>query len=540
MNLPKQLSIDPSRRQLLQAAGSAALLSMGAGAFPLLHGCSGRIFQTPAQEDLLRLDARAVVERIRKGELRAEIYLSRLIAQCKSHAKLNAVAALDESRVLEAARSVDSARLRGEKLGLAAGLPFTVKDQISVVNYAATSGNEGLRHYRPLRNAVVVDALVKNGGIAFAKNTCADMLYFDGFMAQGSSYSKLFGTVHNPYDPTRIAGGSSGGSAAAVAACLAPAALALDTNGSVRIPAALCGVAGLRPSTYTSENAVNGTTRKRYSDAGVVLPGLLDTIGPIARTVTDVAFLDTLITGEPTRHANAHAVRIAIPRSDYWEHEWIDKGVATVVQAALARLRDAGSQLIEFDYDALKARFGEILAPSVVSRSIASLDARRGPEDYARWLQENFPGATIEQIYSGRPRPTASTGRGREEPSIEQRREMINAALRAYQDVFRSHVIDAIAVPTVPVTAIALNPDDPTGLWTIEVNGKAMSVGNVLARGTFLAPRVGAPSLTLPVGVSQGLPVGLQLDALPGNDSKLLGIGMAVEQVIGPIPPPEP
>lgn len=538
MGRPKRTVIDPTRRQVLKAAAWAAPFCMGAGVLPLLQGCSRTPSQSSAQEDLLSLSARAVVERIRRGELRAEVYLSRLIAQCKAHVELNTIAAIDEARVLEAARAIDVRRVRGEQLGSAAGLPFTAKDQISVVGYPATSGNEGLRHYRPPRNAVVVDALVKNGGIAFAKNTCADMLYFDGFMAQGSSYSTLFGMVHNPYDPTRIAGGSSGGSAAAVAARLAPAALALDTNGSVRIPAALCGVAGLRPSTYTSENAVRGTTRKRYSDAGVVLPGPLDTIGPIARTVADVAFLDTLITGEPTQRANAQAVRIAIPRSDYWDHEWIDQGVATVVQAALAKLRDAGSQLIEFDYDALKALFGEILAPSVVSRGIASLHARPGPEDYARWLQENFPGSTIDRIYHGRPRPTASAGRGREEPSIEQLTELINSALRAYEDVFRSHAIDAIAVPTVPIPAIALNPDDPTGMWTIDVNGKAMSVGNVLARGTILAPRVGAPSLSLPVGLSQGLPVGLQLDALPGDDSKLLGIGMAVEEAIGPIPPP--
>lgn len=541
MDRPKQTSIDSSsRRQLLEAAASAALMCMGAGAFPVLQGCSRRASQRAAQEDLLDLNARAVVERIRRGELRAEVYLSRLIAQCKAHVKLNAIAALDEAWVLEAARNVDKARQRGEKLGPAAGLPFTVKDQISVVNYPATSGNEGLRHYRPLRNAVAVDSLVKAGGIAFAKNTCADMLYFDGFMAQGSSYSTLFGTVHNPYDPTRIAGGSSGGSAVAVAARMAPAALALDTNGSVRIPAALCGVAGLRPSTYTSENAVGGTTRKRYSDEGLVLPGPLDTIGPIARSVADVAFLDTLITGAPTWHTNAHALRIGIPQSDYWEHEWVDEGVASVVQATFSKLRAAGAHLVEFDYDAIKAIFGEILAPSAVSRSIASLHALPGPDDYARWLQDNFPEGTIEQIYHGRPRPAAAAGPGHEGPSIEQSGELIKAALHAYEDVLHSNGIDAIAVPTVSVPAIALNPDDPMGLWMIEVNGKAMSVGNVLARGTFLAPRVGAPSLTLPVGLSQGLPVGLQLDALPGDDSKLLGIGMAVEEVIGPMPaPPE-
>lgn len=531
----KGTGIDTSRRKVLETIAWAVPLCLGGGALPSLQGCSRHASQSP-EDDLLSLGARAVVERIRRGEIEAEVYLSRLMAQCNAHAGLNAIAAIDESRMLEAARTVDQARARGAPLGPAAGLPFTVKDQIDVAGYPATSGNEGLRHYRPRRHAVVVEALVSSGAIAFAKNTCADMLYFDGFMAQGSSYSTLFGTVRNPYDPTRIAGGSSGGSAAALAARLTPAALGVDTNGSVRLPAGLCGVAGLRPSTYTIENALRGTSRKRYADAGLVLPGLLDTIGPMARTVADVAFLDNLVTGDTAPQVKLQAARIGVPRAPYWEHDWIARGVAELVQQALAKLRDGGARLVEIDYDALTATFGEILTPSAVSRSIAGLHARPGPDDYARWLKENVPGATVEQIYHGRPVPAAAAaGNGRQDPLVHER---IAAAARVYADVFRSHGIDAIAVPTVPVTAMALNPQDPVGLWTIAVNGKPTSVGDVLARATFLAPRVGAPSLSIPVGLSQGLPVGLQLDALPGDDSKLLGLGIAVEGAIGPMPPP--
>jgi Asp-tRNA(Asn)/Glu-tRNA(Gln) amidotransferase A subunit family amidase len=109
----------------------------------------------------------------------------------------------------------------------------------------------------------------------------------DGLMHQISAHSESFGAVHNPYDPSRIPGGSSGGNGAILAARIVPAALGLDTNGSIRCPSAFCGVTGLRPSTYTMENAINRTSRKRYSDDGLVLPPArrLDTIGPMARTV---------------------------------------------------------------------------------------------------------------------------------------------------------------------------------------------------------------------------------------------------------------
>src|SRR5262247_3372746 len=112
--------------------------------------------------------------------------------------------------------------------------------------------------------------------------------------------AKPFGAVHNPYDLNRIPGGSSGGSGAILAARIVPAALGLDTNGSIRCPSAFCGVAGLRPSTYTIENAIAGTSRKRYADDGLVIPPArrLDTIGPMARTVADVAFLDAIITDD--------------------------------------------------------------------------------------------------------------------------------------------------------------------------------------------------------------------------------------------------
>ena len=160
--------------------------------------------------------------------------------------------------------------------------------QGELAGYPTTGGNGALKGYNPKRHAVVVKRVVTAGGIPFCLPSPPDMTVIDGLMRQVSSHSKSFGAVHNPYDQTRIPGGSSGGSGAILAARIVPAALGLDTNGSVRCPSAFCGVTGFRPSTYMIENAIKGTSRKRYSDEGLVIPPArrLDTIGPMARTVS--------------------------------------------------------------------------------------------------------------------------------------------------------------------------------------------------------------------------------------------------------------
>ncbi len=346
-----------SRRRLLKAMVRAAPVYLGVGSTDLLCTATANGPST----DWSQLGAREVANHIRRGDIEAEAYFSCLIKQCNEHRSLNGIASLDAVQMLETGRRLDRARSRGEKLGPAAGVAVAVKDQIAVAGYPAASGNPALVAYRPARNAVVVEALVKAGAVAFAKTTCPNMTGNSTLMAQEDSYSRAYGVVRNPYDPTRMAGGSSGGSGVALAARMVPAALGEDTNGSVRVPAAFCGVAALRPSTYTLENALQGTERKRYSDDGLVIDATrLDTIGPMARTVADVAFLDELVSGERPPKIGIGDVRIAIPRSDYWDQEWVDPRVAKVTQAAFAQLRDAGAHLIEIDYLGLRSTVGDL------------------------------------------------------------------------------------------------------------------------------------------------------------------------------------
>jgi mandelamide amidase len=489
----------------------------------------------------LELSARDVVRRIRTGDLSAEAYVTRLLQQYETVKALNLVNTIDNERVREAARAVDRARARGRPLGAVAGLPFGVKDQLCVAGYRTTAGNAALRRHVPTRNATVVDALVRAGAIPFCMTAVPDMTVSDGIMHQVSSYSEGFGAVHNPYDPDRIPGGSSGGSAGVLAARIVPAALGLDTNGSIRCPAAFSGVAGLRPSTWTIENALRGARRKRYSDDGVLLPpvGRLDTIGPMARSVADVAFLDTLITGEPVPSVDLRSVRIGIPRADYWLEEPVDPGVAAVIQESFAKLRDAGCQLVEIDFSSdVRSLVGTIDNPSQTSvlAAVGMNASLQSSETMAVWLRANAPDITVEQMYHGRPirnrTPTLP-------PEATQVAVLAETSQR-YAELYKSRGLSAIAYPTIPLVAPRIRSEGPLEPFgeRITVNGVRTDEGRVIARNLFIAPRLGVAALSLPAGLSNGLPVGLQLDALPGHDSELLALGVAVEKVLGRIPAP--
>ena len=260
----------------------------------------------PAMRDrarLLELSAVEAVALLRSGELSAECYAEVLIAQCHRHADLNAFIHFDAQRTLEAARDAD--RTRGAApAGPLHGLPVVIKDNIDVAGLPTTAGTPALRANRPRASAPVAEALFRAGALLLGKTNMHELA--DGI----TSNNAAFGAVRNPYAPTMIPGGSSGGTAAAVAARMCPAGLGTDTGGSVRIPAALCGIVGLRPSAG------------RYPGAGIVpISHTRDTAGPIARGVADVALIDSVITQTqaPVPVPALKGVRIGVPRIPFYE-----------------------------------------------------------------------------------------------------------------------------------------------------------------------------------------------------------------------------
>jgi len=472
--------------------------------------------------EVAELTASEAAEHIRDGSLTAEDYASALLVNCRVNAGLNAFTYLDEERVLDAARRADSMRAGGEPLPMLAGMPIAVKDNIDTPGFPTSAGTLALKGNQPGASAPVVAALLRHGAYVFAKTNMHELA------GGGTSSNPSFGAVGNPYDPTRVAGGSSGGTAAAIAGRMVPLGLGTDTAGSVRIPSAFCGTTALRPT------SVGGI---RYSLDGVVpLAFDLDTIGPMARSVADLGLMHAAISGVARPPAVKLAgVRIGIPQQHYWEG--LDSEVERVCKSALAQLEAAGATVVSVDVSSYL---------SLADQTFWTLIGAGMRDDLAVYFQRHAINldakAVIDAIAS------QDTHRmfhmAQEAPPTAELVAMARGATRAriagsYRDIFRAHGLTTIAFPTEPLTAPRINADGDRFEEEIEVGGKKVSKLDILIHNTRFTCALGVPGLSLPAGLSSsGLPVGLEFDGLAGDDSRLLGLGLAVEAELGRLPPP--
>ena len=238
-------------------------------------------------------------------------------------------------------------------------------------------------------------------------------------------------------------------------------------------------------------------------------------------------FRSTIITGEPVpAPPSLRDLRIGVPSASYWEREDVDRGLAKCMQEAFARLGDAGARLVEVDLDELVS-IGDDLA-----LAFASGDRDRRA---AEWLAQRAPTVTLQELYYGR--ATSTRAASRPELSQDARSELRSKAARRYADVFRSTGIVAIAFAPEPTPAPPIQPAGDSPDDQVEVNGR-FTTRAILTRNTWWGARLGAPGLVLPAGLTAGLPVGLELEGMPGDDSRLLALGMAVENLLGLLPPP--
>jgi indoleacetamide hydrolase len=467
---------------------------------------------------LIDLDAVDAVARMTRGELSAERYAQALLERCSAGRALNAFITLEPQRVLEAARACDITRRNGGRPGPLFGLPIPLKDSLNTRDYPTTAGTPGLRHFRPAQDAPLVKTLREAGAIVLGKTNLHELSY--GW----TSDNLAFGAVHNPYDRTRIPGGSSGGTAAAIAARMAPLGVAEDTEGSIRVPAALCGIVGLRPTTG------------RYPTQGCVpISPLFDQAGPHARTVADLALFDSVVANDwrPLQPQGLHGVRLGVVR-DYWYKD-LDPEVERVTTASLARLHAAGVQLVESELPGLAQLIDLITEP------VQNHDVRFALADY---LRQNHAGISFEQLIQ------------QASPDIQQifRRyvlpggadfvsEAAYAAIRnthlprlhsLYHDYFARSGVAAIVFPTTMVPAVPIGGED-----AVRIRGRQVSFETAIARNIAPGSTAGLPGLVLPAGLtSAGLPVSIELDAPANSDRALLALGGSVAEVLGSIPPP--
>jgi len=405
------------------------------------------------------------------------------------------------------------------------GVPIAFKDLISTRGVETTAASKILAGYKPVFDATVATRC-KEAGLPLLGKT-----NMDEFAMGSSTENSGFGPTSNPWDPERVPGGSSGGSTAAVAAGMAPWALGSDTGGSIKQPAALCGVVGLRP-TY-------GTV-SRYGI--VAFASSLDQIGPVTKTVRDCALLYRTIAGrdpcdsttvelpqpvELPETEDLKGLRIGVPK-ELNEAEGIESGVTEQVNAALDRARELGAEVEECSLPR-SVDFGlpcyYLIAPSEASSNLARYDGVRygfraaGNGDirsmYARTRDEGFGDEPKRRIMLG----TYALSAGYYEAFYGQAQKVRTLIKQEHDALFER--FDVLVSPTSPTVAF------PLGART--ENPLAMYLADVL---TIPSNMAGMPGLSIPCGLSEGLPVGLQLIGPQFSENTLFHAGHALERAL--------
>jgi Asp-tRNA(Asn)/Glu-tRNA(Gln) amidotransferase A subunit family amidase len=519
------ISTDMTRRHFLTGITATSLCTLGAVA---AGGASSPQAATaaPAPDagtDLAALTAAEAVRALANGDIQAEIYARALLRRCEAGAGLNAFISLRPELVLEAARACDRKRQSGAKLGPLHGLPVAIKDSVNTRDLPTTAGTPALRHFQPREDAPLVRALREHGAILLGKNNMHELSY--GWTSNNSAY----GAVRNPYDPTRIPGGSSGGTAASIACRMAPLGVAEDTEGSIRVPAALCGIAGFRPTTG------------RYPTTGVApISPLFDQVGPHARTVADLLLFDSALTGGPTEASrpSLRGVRLGVIRPYFWTG--LDPEVQRITEAALETLRKEGVEFVEGDLPELRRLIG------LTTDQVQNHDFR---PSMTRYLAHYQTGITFDELIAQASpdirrmvQPAVTPGASAFVPDSRYS-EIVNVHLPALHAMYRSYfhrsgvaaiIFPATILPAPPITGSAREED-----FYVEVGGRRMPFDEAISRNIAPGSTVGLPGLVLPAGLTHhGLPVALELDGPSGADRNLLTLGLALEAALGALPPP--
>ncbi len=408
--------------------------------------------------------------------------------------------------------------------GPLAGAPLAVKDLFCTEGVPSQSGSRILAGYRPPYTASAVSRLTGAGAPLLAKTNQ------DEFAMGSSTENSAFGPTRNPWDRTRVPGGSSGGSAAAVAAGLAPWALGTDTGGSIRQPAALCGIVGLKP-TYGSVS--------RYGM--IAFASSLDQAGPLTRDVSDAALMLARLVGRDPCDATSlqfpheivapsaerlDGVQLGVPQE--LTGEGIEPGVLEAFRASLALAERLGAELHEVRLPhaphALSAYY--VLAPAEASSNLARFDGVRyglraeGAEElvamYTRTRHDGFGAEVKRRIMLG----TYALSSGYYDAYYGRAQRVRTKIAEDFREAFAA--VDFVVTPTAPSVAFALGEktSDP---WAMYVNDFC----------TVPMSLAGVPAISIPCGLSEGLPVGLQLAGPAFSENGLLDAAYALEQAIG-------
>lgn len=463
---------------------------------------------------------------IRERRITASAYIAGVLRRAKKAEPLNAFITLLSDEALDAAKKLDADIASGRPLGPLAGLAIVAKDNINMQGLPTSGGTPALRTSRPSFTAPSLRKLITAGAIVVGKTNLHEL----AFGITSTNLASFAGPVHNPYSLNMIPGGSSGGTAVAISAGVVTCGLGTDTGGSTRIPAALTGTAGMRPSVG------NGGKERRYNDTDAVVPINLtrDTVGAMGRTVSDIALLDSVISGRPrVRAASLRGLRLGVPPV-MWSG--LENTLKPVVMKAREKLLAEGVVLVDADLPDFRKVNDLVSAPISLHEPLTAIPS---------YLKASSPKTTLEDLVRGIASPDVkgvfdAIMKGGFGELYKEVMEVHRPALqRLYKNHFEEHRIDALLFPTTILPAIPI--DKVNGSGNVSINGgPPMSTFDTFTLNTLPGSNAGLPGLSIPVGLTKnGLPVGLELDGPVGSDDRLLALGLAMERLFGRMPPPK-
>jgi aspartyl-tRNA(Asn)/glutamyl-tRNA(Gln) amidotransferase subunit A len=437
------------------------------------------------------------------------------------NSEINAFITVCEKEALEAAKAADIMIAEG-KASMLTGIPFSVKDAICTAGVRSTGSAKILDTYTPPFDATVIKKIREQGGVLIGKNNC------DAFGHGASNENSMYGPVKNPHDLSKVAGGSSGGSAAAVADNMCIYSIAEDTGGSIRQPAAFCGVVGLRPS------------YGRNSRFGIMpMASSLDTVGPITKTAADAAIVMEVIAGNDPKDATTvfdtvpeysknltvdfTTLRVGLPK-EYFEIEGIDPEVKAATEQKVAWLKQRGATIVDVSLPHTKYAIAVyyILVPSEDSSNLARLDGIRygvrAPEQslyetYSVSRAEGFPEEVKRRILIG----TYALSAGYYDAYYKKAQAVRTLIIQDFHKVFNE--VDVLLTPTSPFPAFGVGEKaaDPLSLYLADVMVSPAAIA-------------GVPAISIPAGTTTaGLPIGVQLVAPRLAETTLLAVAAAFQ-----------
>lgn len=503
-----------------------------AGAF-LAAGDVPRAWAAVPEAELAGLGAAELARRIRARKLSVKEavqgYLDR-IARHDGPNGINAYITVDREGALREARRLDEALARGRVLGPLHGLPLAIKDNLDTAGLRTTGGSKILEQWVPREDASVVRRLRAAGGIVLGKTNLHEFAF--GITTNNPHY----GPTRNPYDRTRIPGGSSGGSGAAAAAGLCAAAVGTDTGGSVRIPAALCGVVGLKP------------TLGRVGRGGMMFLSMTrDVIGPLTRGVEDAAVLLQAMAGPDPRDLDAlpervpvyarelkrglRGFRLGVPRKYFYEGNHPE--VERLTEQALKEMERLGATLVEVEVKHLDLAFSTGFA-IVLPEAIFALETYLKQMDPAATVDKYLDrfGPDVREILGGQ----KGTDKAKPIPGYAYL-EAVHTNRRKVQAGFTEVLaqVHALVTPTTPLPAAKIGEDAE-----VELLGKKVNTFFTFIKECDPVSVAGLPALSVPAGrTADGLPVGIQIIGRPWEEGRMLRIGYAYEQATRWFRPPQ-